>query len=241
MKVRILLLVALLLLPVALSAQTFTGSLYTPGGVTGSSYWNSNSDDGFRISWNISRQNDGNWRYRYYVSDEDGYNLDCQLDRIIIEVSPTATASDFWNFRWDGNSFGSWSINNYSANSTYPNMPQAMYGMRLTAPSNRGYDFNFSFYSDRAPTWGDFYAKSDYSNGSTSTAWNEDFTMADPNAAPEDGLLTGASGGSINKILRPDTVTGSGAHDSVPEPATLLLFGLGATGVGLVRRLRNRK
>lgn len=88
---------------------------------------------------------------------------------------------------------------------------------------------HYSFYSLQVPVWGDFYSKDGRAGGyGFNTAMNSSFGTADPTAAADDGSIG-------YKILRPDTVT------DVPEPGTMLLFGLGMAGAGIVRKVRKNK
>jgi len=85
----------------------------------------------------------------------------------------------------------------------------------------------WSFYSWRAPTWGDFYAKDGEAGGlGLNAAWNAGYLLDDPVTAPANGSIS-------DKILRPDTQT------AIPEPTTLGLLSIGLAGV--VFRVRKRK
>ena len=81
--------------------------------------------------------------------------------------------------------------------------------------------------TDRAPVWGDFYAKDGGGNAEDAVAaWNTGFLDADPLDLPADGSIN-------NHVLVPDTYT-----TPVPEPGTLLLVGTGLTSAGVWSRKR---
>ncbi|MHB1191090.1 MAG: PEP-CTERM sorting domain-containing protein, partial [Armatimonadota bacterium] len=82
-----------------------------------------------------------------------------------------------------------------------------------------------NFRSDRAPVWGDFYAKDGKTDGVYNTLYNSGFADDDPIAPATNGSLDG-------HLLRPDTTS-----DPVPEPGTLVGFiTLGGSLLAMRRR-----
>lgn len=100
-----------------------------------------------------------------------------------------------------------------------PLMPSAVYGIKL-----EGWDelttLNLSFYSDRDPVWGDFYAKDGKSSGNPVVLYNTGFSAADP-------VAPAGNDSHEDHLLVPDTV---------PEPSLLSLPGFAS--LALLRRKR---
>ncbi len=231
-KLMIVLAVALLALPVALSAQTFTGSLSTPSGVYATPLWDQ-PNGGFKISWEITKQNDGSWCYDYTLSNASDDNLAKSPSHLILEISDNATSDDFWGFQWNGTNTSDWGINTYSGSDpSNPGMPGSLYGVKINSSGDSDIQ-TYSFCSTKAPTWGNFYSKDGKYNQEPVYAYNTDYLDPNPTAPAQNGLLMDATGAPINKILRPDT-----RSDIVPEPTSMLLFGCGMLGLGLIRRRR---
>jgi len=101
-----------------------------------------------------------------------------------------------------------------------------LFGIKWDAPTDiEDFDplvFSITIFTDREPMWGDFYAKDGTDNGTWVYAYNTGFgqdtaaPVADGNALDNDGRAW---------VLVPDT-------SPVPEPATLLLLGLGLITLG---------
>jgi hypothetical protein len=131
------------------------------------------------------------------------------VSHLTLEVSPDVnTQTDFWDFNGDPIEFGS-----------YEGITNAM---KLDYGDDG--QLEWSFRSNRVPTWGDFYAK----GGRDSWLKNSGFNDLDP-------LDLSPSADVTNKILRPDT-----GYTPVPEPSTMILMGLGLAAAGVVRRRRQK-
>jgi hypothetical protein len=233
---------AVLLLSLAVSAgfadTTYTGSLgsgngsyssqLTNGGSTsGGGYWEGSSQP--TISWNVTGSG-SSWNYSYTLTDN--YSTCPTLPYMLLETSTTFTSSDISSMTGGTDSVGTFT------SGTYPNLPRSLYGLKLT-PGSAGNTETFSFHSDRAPVWGDFYTQGDASY--TYYAWNSGFASNDPDpvaGAPANGGLDITSGSPQGwYLLVPDTSGGGGS--STPEPGSL---GLGLCALGLaVGALRRRK
>jgi len=182
------------------SAQltTISGMLSSPTEINATGFW---GYQGFRISWNIVEQADHSWFYEYRLSDLNGNlyqdpNM-AAVSHFTIEVSPNVGRDDFWNFSSGGDvEFG--------------NKDGIASAMKMDWSSGV-----YSFYSNRSPVTGNFYAVDGQAGG-----------MGLNSATNNDGYY----------IYRPDT-----ENTMVPEPSTMILLASGLLGMGFRRRFRNKR
>lgn len=158
--------------------------------------------DDFMITWDIEAVADG-WVYSYSLLSGGQ-----DLSHVIVEVtedSPEPIIGHNGEYLDPETYF-------YAGNLI---LPDSIFGVKI----EDGSDF-ISFYSDRAPVYGNFFAKSGYDQDSSS--WTYAY-----NAGLDDSL----SGIIFDFIVRPD-----GGAIPTPEPASAALLGLGAAWVAVCRR-----
>lgn len=140
-------------------ALSYTGSISNKTGdgtLIGTSLWNDDKTANFAdvtLSWVVdSTTNAGLWTYVYtFASDEKS------ASHAIVELSTNFDASNIKA----GTSFTAGDLDTYSATShgnSNPGMPSPIYGAKLDSPSDSLTDV-WTIVTDRAPMWGDFYAK----------------------------------------------------------------------------------
>ncbi len=208
----------MLLVPVGASA--YYGMLMSSDfGILGGGNWIETGPT--YIEWTVTQNQDNTWHYDYNFGHPVG-----ATSHWIIETSKGLTANDFMNVSGD---IGPIDVGGHTAGPGNPQMPDDIFGIKLDETAGEVTHAEWDI--DRAPMWGDFYAKNGTAGGlGTNLAWNAGFTAndTDPDAPP--------AGGSINyHILVPDT---HNPPPPIPEPSTLLLLGSGLLGTALVIRKR---
>jgi hypothetical protein len=107
-----------------------------------------------------------------------------------------------------------------------PGMPGPLFGLKFNTTLDP-LIYSWQIETDRAPMWGDFYAKDGKTGGAEVYAYNINFGLAAPI------YVQGVSADGF--ALVPDTVTGGPA---VPVPAALWLFGPALGALTAARRRR---
>jgi hypothetical protein len=223
--IKIMLLVAIVVVGYGTNAGAlqYTGSLSNvspEAGIIGTGSWASN----VTLSWLVDDTTNANmWTYHYTWSDTNTSTSPKNLSHIIIELSDNLTGITV--------SAGTPLIGTYGPNdpgNSNPGIPGSIYGVKVT-PTTGVSTFVFDIITDKAPVWGDFYAKDgDVPGGAiTNTAYNAGFLSTDPQLAPTNGTID-------NKILRPDTT----GIIITPEPGTMLLLGFALVGLAGMRRFK---
>lgn len=206
--------------PVDAAFWNSSRSTDTGGGIQATKDWSGSGNDGFQLSWNISLNN-GLFHYVYTISGENDRNLDKDLSHFILQFSESFKSSDYLDSK--GNPVSGIVVTNYSSTSqgnSNPNMPGTLYGIKFAGDGGK---LTVDFYTQRAPVWGSFYAKSGKTQGVDVTAWNTGFTSTSTGPGEKVTNFTAY-------IARPDSSL------AVPEPTTMLLMGSSLGAIYFARR-----
>lgn len=175
------------------------------------------------LSWIVSFDSATNyWTYRYTFTTDGKPGI----SHVITEVSGTFDSDNIEAGTTKGYELGTYSSDDRSN----PGLIGDLYGLKFeTTRKSEEKTYTWTIVTDRAPIWGDFYAK----GGKNGYVYNTGFGTT--NDAP-----IGNNDNLFGWILVPDTVTRM--TTTVPEPETLILLGIGILFlVFALKRIRKRK
>lgn len=177
-----------------------TGSLVSGSGLIGASSWAADMN----LSWNVSLL-DNVYNYEYILSDTDTGQAK-SISHIILQTSDCFDGDNIWDFKINNQS-ATPLIQYWSEQQGNPSLPASVYGIKIQGGT--GTTWTVAFKSNRAPMWGNFYAKDGKTDQIDNTVWNSDFLIT-----PSDRYSFESIG---NYVAIPDT------KNIVPElPSSLL-------------------
>jgi hypothetical protein len=188
------------------------------------------------LSWKVDNiTTPGKWRYEYTITvpPYGGWWSDIQC--VIIEASNGSSGPAFTiaNLSSATSSPADWiqstEVGLHSP-ADNPNLPRNLYGIEFCTVDIDPKELTIRFDTDRAPVWGDFYARSYVFEGEFSSLCNWGL-MGMPETDPSDAPCNGSI---LNHVLVPDSVS----IVAVPVPGALLLGALGASLTGWLRHNR---
>jgi hypothetical protein len=199
--------------------STITGSLSTSsneGLISGGITW-SEDKEGLTVFWEVSRLEDYTWHYQYTFTNGNGNLSKMDVGYFIISVSNDLTLSDVFNFSGDVESY---ELKTFGSGPSAPGFPedQAIWGLKIELKSEQ---LTAEFSSNRAPMWGDFYAKD--GGNPKNYAYNRDLGVKVSNPHDCQNAPIDEYGNSLFKVLVPDAVP-----EPAPEPASLSMLALGS-------------
>lgn len=159
------------------AATTWTGSLTSTNGLFGTEQWSENVS----LDWSVTQFDLLNWTYEYTfnVPSKD-------ISHVIIE----ACGSDIL-------------YSSESQGKSNPLMPNPFHGVKFEGDST---SMTVTINSDKAPSWGNFYAKSGKNKGNDVALWNTGLENENGSYIP---------------------IAGCGGVNVIPEPSSIALLGLG--------------
>lgn len=204
------------------------------GGLVGTGAW---AEGPTTFSWLVTQETpDSPWHYRYIL------NLpSMDVSHLILETSENFEPSNMWNVSFPGSTL---EFDDDFGTGGNPNIPGGIGGVKFD--STQGVDnVVFEFDSDRAPVWGDVYAKG--GGRIKNSLWNEGFNPNELPGSAADPQFAVFDGGSLDgHILVPDSYFSPPppppppSDVPIPEPLTAvgLLVSIGFLG-SHIRRRRN--